>query len=65
MSGIASTTNRIVKILEGTKTKVLDTRKTTPNMRFLEKLAVRIGGGVNHRFGLCASKLFVFDDTYQ
>lgn len=52
MSGIASTTNRIVKILEGTKTKVLDTRKTTPNMRFLEKLAVRIGGGVNHRFGL-------------
>src|SRR5690606_32410009 len=46
------TTKRIVKILEGTKTKVLDTRKTTPNMRFLEKLAVKIGGGVNHRFGL-------------
>jgi len=52
MSGIATTTKRIVKILEGTKTKVLDTRKTTPNMRFLEKLAVKIGGGVNHRFGL-------------
>lgn len=52
MSGIASTTNRIVKILEGTGTKVLDTRKTTPGLRYLEKLAVRIGGGVNHRFGL-------------
>lgn len=52
MSGIASTTNRIVKLLSGTKTKVLDTRKTTPNLRFLEKQAVKIGGGVNHRFGL-------------
>jgi nicotinate-nucleotide pyrophosphorylase (carboxylating) len=52
MSGIATTTNRIVKLLESTKTKVLDTRKTTPNLRFLEKLAVKIGGGVNHRFGL-------------
>jgi nicotinate-nucleotide pyrophosphorylase (carboxylating) len=52
MSGIASTTNRIVKKLENTDTKVLDTRKTTPNMRFLEKLAVSIGGGFNHRFGL-------------
>lgn len=52
MSGIASTTNRIVKILEGTGTKVLDTRKTTPGLRYLEKMAVRIGGGVNHRFGL-------------
>lgn len=52
MSGIASTTNRIVQILEGTGTKVLDTRKTTPGLRYLEKLAVRIGGGVNHRFGL-------------
>jgi nicotinate-nucleotide pyrophosphorylase (carboxylating) len=52
MSGIASTTNRIVKILEGTGTKVLDTRKTTPGLRNLEKMAVRIGGGVNHRFGL-------------
>lgn len=52
MSGIASTTNKVVRLLEGTKTKVLDTRKTTPGMRYLEKLAVKIGGGVNHRFGL-------------
>ncbi|MXV51349.1 carboxylating nicotinate-nucleotide diphosphorylase [Pedobacter sp. HMF7647] len=52
MSGIATKTNRIVKLLEGTGTKVLDTRKTTPNLRFLEKEAVKIGGGVNHRFGL-------------
>ncbi|MGV3507738.1 MAG: carboxylating nicotinate-nucleotide diphosphorylase [Sphingobacteriaceae bacterium] len=52
MSGIASTTRRIVDLLKDTNTKVLDTRKTTPNMRFLEKLAVKIGGGVNHRFGL-------------
>ncbi len=52
MSGIATLTNRVVKELEGTRTKVLDTRKTTPGIRFLEKLAVQIGGGVNHRFGL-------------
>jgi len=52
MSGIASTTNRIVKKLEGTGTRVLDTRKTTPGLRYIEKLAVKIGGGVNHRFGL-------------
>jgi nicotinate-nucleotide pyrophosphorylase (carboxylating) len=52
MSGIATVTNGIVKLLEGTKTKVLDTRKTTPLLRFLEKKAVKIGGGVNHRFGL-------------
>jgi nicotinate-nucleotide pyrophosphorylase (carboxylating) len=52
MSGIATQTNRIVQLLEGTGTKVLDTRKTTPGMRFLEKTAVKIGGGVNHRFGL-------------
>lgn len=52
MSGIATTTNRVVSKLKGTKTKVLDTRKTTPNMRFLERKAVEIGGGVNHRFGL-------------
>jgi nicotinate-nucleotide pyrophosphorylase (carboxylating) len=52
MSGIASKTNRIVKILEGTATKVLDTRKTTPGLRYLEKMSVKIGGGVNHRFGL-------------
>lgn len=52
MSGIATTTRRYVKALEGTKTQVLDTRKTTPGMRMLEKEAVRIGGGVNHRIGL-------------
>ncbi|TKB96803.1 carboxylating nicotinate-nucleotide diphosphorylase [Pedobacter cryophilus] len=52
MSGIATTTNSVVKQLATTQTKVLDTRKTTPNLRFLEKWAVRIGGGVNHRFGL-------------
>jgi len=52
MSGIASTTRRITDLLKSTGTKVLDTRKTTPNLRFLEKAAVKIGGGVNHRFGL-------------
>ncbi len=52
MSGIASTTSEYVRLLEGTGAKILDTRKTTPGMRFLEKEAVRLGGGVNHRFGL-------------
>jgi len=52
MSGIATTTARYVRLLEGTHTHVLDTRKTTPGMRILEKEAVRIGGGVNHRIGL-------------
>ncbi len=52
MSGIATTTYRYVQRLEGLKTKILDTRKTTPGMRMLEKMAVKIGGGVNHRFGL-------------
>jgi nicotinate-nucleotide pyrophosphorylase (carboxylating) len=52
MSGIATRTNEIVDILKGYNTKVLDTRKTTPGLRYLEKWAVRIGGGVNHRFGL-------------
>jgi nicotinate-nucleotide pyrophosphorylase (carboxylating) len=52
MSGIATTTRKYVKKLEGTKTKVLDTRKTTPGMRMLEKEAVKIGGGKNHRIGL-------------
>jgi nicotinate-nucleotide pyrophosphorylase (carboxylating) len=52
MSGIATNTHQIVDLLQGTNTKVLDTRKTTPGMRYLEKWAVRIGGGVNHRFGL-------------
>lgn len=52
MSGIATKTNEIVDLLHGTNTKVLDTRKTTPGLRYLEKWAVRIGGGVNHRIGL-------------
>ena len=52
MSGIATKTSEIADLLKGTNTKVLDTRKTTPGMRYLEKWAVRIGGGVNHRFGL-------------
>lgn len=52
MSGIATRTAGVVKLLEGTTTRVLDTRKTTPNLRYFEKTAVRIGGGVNHRFGL-------------
>ncbi len=52
MSGIATITNKYVKLLKGTKAKVLDTRKTTPGMRILEKQAVKIGGGVNHRIGL-------------
>lgn len=52
MSGIATTTARYQRELEGLKTKVLDTRKTTPGMRMLEKEAVKIGGGANHRIGL-------------
>lgn len=52
MSGIATTTARYQKELDGLKTKVLDTRKTTPGMRLLEKEAVKIGGGMNHRIGL-------------
>lgn len=52
MSGIATSTREYVKLLEGTGTRILDTRKTTPGFRFLEKEAVRLGGGVNHRFGL-------------
>lgn len=52
LSGIASKTNRMVKALSGSKTKLLDTRKTTPLLRNLEKYAVRVGGGFNHRYGL-------------
>lgn len=52
MSGIATMTNKYVKRIEGTKTHILDTRKTTPGMRILEKQAVLIGGGMNHRIGL-------------
>jgi nicotinate-nucleotide pyrophosphorylase (carboxylating) len=52
MSGIATLTGKYVKCLEGTNTKLLDTRKTTPNLRLLEKYAVKVGGGTNHRFNL-------------
>lgn len=52
MSGIATMTSKYVKKLEGTNTRILDTRKTTPGMRMMEKDAVKIGGGVNHRIGL-------------
>ena len=52
MSGIATYTNSIAKLLKGSKTKLLDTRKTTPNMRIFEKYADRVGGGYNHRYNL-------------
>lgn len=52
MSGIATSTREYVLLIEGTGTRILDTRKTTPGFRLLEKEAVRLGGGVNHRFGL-------------
>lgn len=52
MSGIATYTNDMVQLLEGTNIKLLDTRKTTPNMRIFEKYAVRVGGGNNHRYSL-------------
>ena len=52
MSGIATYTRSVAKLLEGSKTKLLDTRKTTPNMRIFEKYAVRVGGGNNHRYNL-------------
>ena len=52
MSGIATATRAMVKLLDGCKTKLLDTRKTTPNMRVFEKYAVKVGGGGNHRYNL-------------
>ena len=52
MSGVATYTRSVVKLLKGGKTKLLDTRKTTPNMRVFEKYAVRCGGGNNHRYNL-------------
>lgn len=52
MSGIATYTNQVAQLLEGTEIKLLDTRKTTPNMRIFEKYAVRVGGGQNHRYNL-------------
>lgn len=52
MSGIATYTNAVASLLKGSRTKLLDTRKTTPNMRIFEKYAVRVGGGYNHRYNL-------------
>ncbi|PID95709.1 MAG: nicotinate-nucleotide diphosphorylase (carboxylating) [Bacteroidetes bacterium] len=52
MSGIATATRQIVDLIKATNTTVLDTRKTTPNLRIVEKYAVKVGGGANHRFGL-------------
>ena len=52
MSGIATYTRRVANLLKGSKTRLLDTRKTTPNMRIFEKYAVRVGGGYNHRYNL-------------
>ena len=52
MSGVATYTRSVVRMLEGSKTRLLDTRKTTPNMRVFEKYAVRVGGGYNHRYNL-------------
>ena len=52
MSGVATQTHRLCQLLEGTKVRLMDTRKTTPNFRLMEKWAVAIGGGINHRFGL-------------
>ncbi len=52
LSGIATSTNKYVELIKGTRTKLLDTRKTTPSMRLFEKYAVKVGGGYNHRIGL-------------
>ncbi|MFA6878565.1 MAG: nicotinate-nucleotide diphosphorylase (carboxylating), partial [Fusobacterium sp.] len=52
MSGVATYTNDVVQLLKGTSIKLLDTRKTTPNMRIFEKYAVKVGGGYNHRYNL-------------
>ena len=62
MSGIASATNEYVKKLEGTKTKILDTRKTVPGLRLLDKMAVKLGGGENHRIGLY--DMFLIKDNH-
>jgi nicotinate-nucleotide pyrophosphorylase (carboxylating) len=62
MSGIATTTRKFVRAIQGTKTKILDTRKTTPGLRALEKYAVRMGGGLNHRFSL--SEMVLIKDNH-
>ncbi|NLU52223.1 MAG: carboxylating nicotinate-nucleotide diphosphorylase [Clostridiaceae bacterium] len=62
MSGIATATNRFAEILKGTKTKIVDTRKTAPGLRYLDKYAVRAGGGTNHRF--CLSDGVLIKDNH-
>ncbi|MCX8057318.1 MAG: carboxylating nicotinate-nucleotide diphosphorylase [Ignavibacteria bacterium] len=62
MSGVATLTNKFVQNVKGTKAKILDTRKTIPGLRFLDKLAVKIGGGENHRFGLY--DMFLIKDNH-
>jgi len=62
MCGIATITRKFVKCLEGTKTKILDTRKTTPGLRALEKYAVKMGGGINHRLNL--SEMVLIKDNH-
>jgi len=62
MSGIATTTREYVNLIEGTGSRVMDTRKTTPGIRLLEKEAVRLGGGMNHRFGL--SDMILIKDNH-
>lgn len=62
MSGVATTTQKFVRALQGTKTKILDTRKTTPGLRSLEKYAVKMGGGGNHRFNL--SEMVLIKDNH-
>jgi nicotinate-nucleotide pyrophosphorylase (carboxylating) len=62
MSGIATFTRKFVRAIQGTKTKILDTRKTTPGLRTLEKYAVRMGGGLNHRFSL--SEMVLIKDNH-
>jgi len=62
MSGIATTTRKFIHALEGTKTKILDTRKTTPGLRSFEKYAVRMGGGENHRHNL--SEMVLIKDNH-
>ena len=64
MSGIATYTNNMVKLLEGSSVKLLDTRKTTPNMRIFEKYAVKVGGGNNHRYNL-SDGILLKDNQYM
>ncbi len=64
MSGIATKINKMVKILDGTEIKLMDTRKTTPNLRYLEKYSVKIGGGHNHRYNLMDIAM-IKDNSYN